>query len=292
MITRFLSFSILFLVLTSAQAKIQVIDDTGSQVTLDGPAQRIVSLAPHLTELLFSVGVGARVVGTVRFSDFPAAAQLIPVLGDAFAVSLESVVALEPDLVVAWHSGGATNVIEKLRALGIPVYVNEATDLKSIGQSVRRLGALVGEDELGAELDRAFVNQLEDLRNENSGVEKSVFFQISDQSLYTVNDSHLIGQAMMICGVENIYGTSDIPVPIVSKESVLTADPDVIVISQPLVGKTSPWVEKWSEIDGFGSKVRLIDPALISRPSMRMLEGIKELCRLVSAKASPTGEPS
>ena len=292
MITRFLSFSILFLGVTSAQAKIHVVDDTGKQIVLNTPAERIVSLAPHLTELLFSVGVGSRIVGTVRFSDFPVAAQQIPVLGDAFAVSLESIVALEPDLVVAWHSGGASNVINKLRALKIPVYVNEATDLKSIGQSVRKLGRLVGEDERGAELDLTFVNQLEELRNSNIGVAKSVFFQISDQSLYTVNDSHLIGQAMTICGVENIYGASDISIPIVSKESVLIADPDVIIISQPVLGRKSHWVEKWSEIEGFGPKVRLIDPALISRPSMRMLEGIKELCRLVSITASLKGESS
>ena len=117
--------------------------------------------APHLTELLFSVGVGSRIVGTARFSDYPLAAQEIPVLGDAFAVSHESVVVLEPDLVVAWHSGVAGNVIKKLRDLKILVHVNEVTDLKSIGQSVRKLGRLVGEDELGVELDRRFVNQLQ-----------------------------------------------------------------------------------------------------------------------------------
>ena len=124
-------------------------------------AERIVLFAPHLTELLFSVGVGSRIVGTVRFSDHPLAAQEIPVPGDAFVVSLESVVVLEPDLVVAWHSGGAGNVIKKLRDLKILVYVNEVTDLKSIGQSVRKLGRLFGEDERGAELDRRYVNQLQ-----------------------------------------------------------------------------------------------------------------------------------
>jgi len=262
-------------------AEIRVIDDTGNAVTLAGPAKRIVSLAPHLTELLFSLNVGSRVVGTVRFSDFPEAAKSIPVLGDAFAISLESIVSSEPELVVAWHTGGANNIIERLRTLGIPVYVNEATDLQSIARSIRALAVLVGRKEYGETLALKFSDEISRLKDVYAGTNKKVFFQISDQSLFTINDSHLIGQAMSVCGVQNIFGDSPIPVPIVSKEGVLAANPEIIVISQPIDSERSPWIEKWSEIEGFVDRIRLIDPALISRPSLRMSKGVKELCNLV-----------
>ncbi len=266
--------------LSVAQAQIQVVDDTDMPVVLAHPAQRIVSLAPHLTELLFSIGVGARIVGTVRFSDYPAAARAIPVLGDAFTVNIESIIAREPDLVVAWHTGGTTKIIEKLRGLGVAVYVNEAGDLPSIATSTQKLSVLVGRSERGEALKQQFTRQLQALRTRNRQAPTRVFFQISDQGLYTVNDTHLIGQAMSVCGVENVFGSSVVPVPIVSKESVLAASPDVIVISQPTAEVVSPWVKKWSEIEDFGVKIRQIDPALISRPSLRMIDGIDALCRI------------
>ncbi|MDG2072232.1 MAG: helical backbone metal receptor [Pseudomonadales bacterium] len=266
-------------------AEIKVIDDTGNAVTLAGPAKRIVSLAPHLTELLFSLNVGSRVVGTVRFSDYPEAAKSIPVLGDAFAISLESIVSSEPELVVAWHTGGANNIIERLRTLGIPVYVNEALDLKSIARSIKSLAVLVGKAEYGETLALKFEDEISRLQEVYVSTNKKVFFQISDQSLFTINDSHLIGQAISVCGVQNIFGDSPIPVPIVSKEVVLAADPEIIMISQPIDSERSPWIEKWSEIGGYADRIRLIDPALISRPSLRMSKGIKELCSLVWAQS-------
>lgn len=266
-------------------AEIRVIDDTGNAVTLAGPAKRIVSLAPHLTELLFSLHVGSRVVGTVRFSDYPEAAKSIPVLGDAFAISLESIVSSEPELVVAWQTGGANNIIERLRTLGIPVYVNEALDLKSIARSIKSLAVLVGKAGYGETLALKFEDEISRLQEVYAGTDKKVFFQISDQSLFTINDSHLIGQAISVCGVQNIFGDSPIPVPIVSKEGVLAADPEIIVISQPIDSERSPWIEKWSEIEGYADRIRLIDPGLISRPSLRMSKGIKELCSLVWAQS-------
>ena len=269
------------LIHAQSQIQVQVLDDTNTSVVLDAPAQRIVSLAPHLTELLFSIGAGSRIVGTVRFSDFPDAAKEIPVLGDAFTINIESIVALQPDLVVAWRTGGTSNVVEKLRQLGIAVYVNEANDIESIAESAYMLSLLVGQEETGKILQNHFLQQLEMLKAGNVDTDRKVFFQISDQSLYTVNDDHLIGQAISVCGVRNVYGTSEIPVPIVSRESVLAANPDVIVISQPAKGTESPWVEKWSEFEGFEDRIRLINPALISRPSLRMVQGISELCRLV-----------
>ncbi|RZO77491.1 MAG: cobalamin-binding protein [OM182 bacterium] len=282
MVARILPICLLFCLINQVQAQITVVDDTGVKIELDVPPEKIVSLAPHLTELLFSIGVGNKIVGTVRFSDYPNAARSIPVLGDAFVINLESILFLDPDIVVAWHTGGANNIIGKLRELGIPVFVNHTSDLEGIGSSAKQLGLLVGEREQGLLLEKKFLSTLHSISESKADLKKNVFFQISDQQLYTVNDTHLIGQAISACGGSNIFGGSEVPVPIVSKESILVANPDIIIISNGNSGRESPWVEEWTKLDGYHAKIRFIDAALISRPSMRMLQGINELCRIIS----------
>lgn len=264
----------------AAQTPIRVTDDLGNSVVLGLPATRIISLAPHLTELLFSLGAGERIVGTVRFSDYPDAARDIPVLGDAFTVNIESILTRRPDLVVAWETGGTSRVVAKLVELGIPVYRNEARDIAGIARSTMALSRLVGDAALGDRLSARFLGRIEALRGRYQPSDVTVFFQISDQSLYTVSDRHLIGQALSVCGVRNVFGLSEIPVPVVSMESVLDANPDVIVISQP-PGVESPWIGKWAEIGGLTGRIMTIDPNLISRPSLRMADGIESLCSLV-----------
>ena len=259
-------------------ADITVVDDSGTTVVLAEPAGKIVSLSPHLTELLFSLGVGDRIEATVDFSDYPEAALNIPRLGNAFSVSVEAVIEQSPDLIVAWMTGGNHRTFEQLRALGYPVFVNEASSLVGIAVAVQQLGILVGKPERGLELAENFRVDLESLRQSSSGAgSPKVFFQISDAQLYTVNSQHLIGQAIEICGAENIFSDVEFFVPMVSYESVVERNPDVLVVSSPYPGYKSAWDDRWNDL-GWGGRVRTIDASLITRPSLRMLEGIKMLC--------------
>lgn len=263
-------------------SEIVVVDDLGNRVQIAMPAKKIVSLAPHLTELLFSLGVGERIKGTSRYSDYPAAAANIPVVGDAFTVSVEAVVALEPDIVFAWATGGANRALIRLRNLGIPIYLNEAETIDGIGSTLMAMAELVGRQEVGLKLRNRLTEQLAALRTRNEGLPRvKVFFQISDENLYTVNQHHLVGQALRICNGENIFADALIPVPLVSRESVVKRDPQVIIISKPQAGSVSPWIRKWQVYEGFGEKLRWIDPGLITRPSLRMTEGIEQLCRII-----------
>lgn len=259
-------------------ADITVVDDSGTTVVLAEPAGKIVSLSPHLTELLFSLGVGDRIEATVDFSDYPEAALNIPRLGNAFSVSVEAVIEQSPDLIVAWMTGGNHRTFEQLRALGYPVFVNEASSLVGIAVAVQQLGILVGKPERGLELAENFRVDLESLRQSSSGAGlPKVFFQISDAQLYTVNSQHLIGQAIEVCGAENIFSDVEFLVPMVSYESVVERNPDVLVVSSPYPGYKSAWDDRWNDL-GWGGRVRTIDASLITRPSLRMLEGIKMLC--------------
>lgn len=260
-------------------ADITVVDDSGATLVLDEPAGKIVSLSPHLTELLFSLGVGDRIEATVDFSDYPEAALSIPRLGNAFSVSVEAVIEKSPDLVVAWMTGGNHRTFEQLRALDYPVFVNEASSLVGIALAVEQLGILVGKPERGLELGENFRVELERLRQSSSrpGSPK-VFFQISDAQLYTVNSQHLIGQAIEVCGARNIFSSVEFQVPMVSYESVVERNPDVLVVASPYPGYKSSWDDRWNDL-GWGDRVRTIDASLITRPSLRMLEGIKMLCK-------------
>jgi ABC-type Fe3+-hydroxamate transport system substrate-binding protein len=259
-------------------ADITVVDDSGTTLVLAEPARKIVSLSPHLTELLFSLGVGDRIEATVDFSDYPEAALNIPRLGNAFSVSVEAVIEQSPDLIVAWMTGGNHRTFEQLRALGYPVFVNEASSLVGIAVAVQQLGILVGKPDRGLELAESFRVDLERLRQSSSGAgSPKVFFQISDAQLYTVNSQHLIGQAIEVCGAENIFSDVEFFVPMVSYESVVERNPDVLVVSSPYSGYKSAWDDRWNDL-GWSGRVRTIDASLITRPSLRMLEGIEMLC--------------
>jgi iron complex transport system substrate-binding protein len=262
-------------VTATAEMQINVKDDAGLWVHLPRPAQRIVSLSPHLTEMLFELGVGDLVVGTVSYADFPKQAQGIPRIGNAFSVNVEAVVELAPDVIIAWQTGGANRALQKLRSLGYPIYINEAPSLESIAASARKIARLVGQEHRGGELADSFLTRLAELRQEPGG--KRLFFQISDENLYTVNRTHLIGQALSLCGGTNIFADVSAQVPLVSQESVLSANPEIIFYTLVPGDRDGDWVGRWSSML-VNTQLIAIDPNVISRPSLRMLEGIELIC--------------
>lgn len=269
-----------FLLAVNLSSAASVTDDLGNEVILENPPQRIVSLAPHLTELVFSLGAGDRIVATVRHSDHPPEAKDIPRLGDAFSLSVEAVVALSPDLILAWSTGGNQRTLSQLRELGYSIYLNEAATLEDIGHSARKLGMLIGRAEEGRQLADDFLGELENIRAGGATEPVSVFFQVSDEQLYTFNDDHLIGQAINACGADNVFGSLELPVPMVSLESVLDVDPDVILVARPYEGFKTRWSKEWQRL-GWQGRVRYINASLITRPGLRMLEGIKSMCKSV-----------
>nr|MBP6490778.1 ABC transporter substrate-binding protein [Thauera sp.] len=130
----------------AAAAGIELEDDTGRKLALAAPAQRIVSLAPHVTEMLFAAGAGERVVGAVDYSDYPEAAQRITRVGGYTRIDLEAVAALRPDVVIGWQSGNREGDLTRLQALGIPVYLSEPRNLEDVARNLERLGRLAGSE--------------------------------------------------------------------------------------------------------------------------------------------------
>lgn len=265
-----------------AAADVTVTDGTGRQVTLDQPARRIVSLAPHVTETLYAAGAGEHLVAAVNYSDYPAAARELPRVGSYDNLNIESILAHDPDLVVAWKSGNPNNQVQRLHELGLTVYVTEPRRLEAIADTLERFGTLAGtEDEANAAAQR-FRQRLDRLRARYSGrAPLEVFYQVWDDPLQTVNGEHVISDVIRSCGGRNVFSELPAIAPHVSVESVLERDPEVIVASG--MGNARPdWLDmwrKWPELAAVeNDHLFFVPPDLLQRHSPRILEGMQRMC--------------
>lgn len=282
----------LFLSLPLA-AEISVQDDTGRTVSLPAPAVRIVSLAPHLTEQLFAIGAGGQLVGAVDYSDYPEAAREVPRVGGYSRLDLERILALEPELVVGWHSGNDPRQLERLEQLGLTVYRSEPRALQDIAMSMRRLGVLSGREEQADAEAEGFVKTLGRLSVKNRDRPAvRVFYQIWNRPLMTINGRHLISDVIRLCGGENVFADLPVLTPKISTEAVLAADPDLIIASG--MGEARPeWLDEWRRWEQLSAvrqqRLHFIPPDLLQRATPRLLLGAEQMCRLI-ARASPSGD--
>ncbi len=261
---------------------IQVIDDIGNRITLDKPAVRIISLAPHITENLFSAGAGHQIVGTVNFSDYPEQAKSISQVGGYNNINIEEIVALQPDMVIAWKEGNQKNQVEKLIALNIPVYVNESFRLEDIASDIRRFGIMTGNESVANFNANNFLQQLERLKTTYKIKNKiAVFYQVWHTPLITVSPNHIIGHIITLCGGNNIF--SDLPAltPKISIEAVIAKDPEVIIASG--MDESRPeWLEGWREWQHLTAvkqdNLFFIRPDIIQRHTVRILSGARQMC--------------
>jgi len=215
---------------TPAHAAISVTDDTGATVTLQHPARRIVSLAPHATELLFAAGGGARIVGTVAYSDYPPPARDIPHVGDNRSLDLERIAALKPDLVVVWRHGNAQKQIDRLRALGIPLFFSEPHRMGDIPRSIEALGTLLDTRASAHDAAQQFRQRVDALRQRYaSRPPVPVFYQVWEQPLMTLNGQHIFSDLLALCGGRNVFASEPLLVPTVSVEAVIAANPEVLL---------------------------------------------------------------
>ena len=273
----------LLLAATAATAAVRVQDDLGQSIELAAPARRVVSLAPHATELMFAVGAGAQLVGTEAYSDYPPEVARVPRIGNYDSIDLEALLALRPDLVLAWHSGNGERLIARLRALGLTVFVSEPRRLADIPTTMERLGRLTGhaaEAEAAAAAFRARHDAL--VRRYSSRPPLRVFYQIWDQPLMTVNGEHIISQVLGLCGGRNVFAALPPLVPTVDVEAVLAANPEAIVASGA-DARRPEWLNEWKRWPSLTAVRRhnliSVPPDLIQRHSPRILDGAQQLCQ-------------
>lgn len=266
----------------AAAAEVSVVDDAGQRLTLARPAQRIVSIAPHLTELLFAAGAGARVVGVSAWSDYPAAAKTIMRVGDSALLDLERIVALQPSLVVVWGNGSSAQQLQRLKAAGLPIYVSESRSLAHIAQTLRQLGRMAGSETVAEARAVDFERRLGALRARYAARKPlRVFYQIWHQPLMTVNGAHAISEALEVCGARNPFAPLKPLTPTVSVEAVLQADPDAIVTGS-VDPKGGDNLDRWRQLKTLRAardgRLLVVNPDTLHRSTDRIVDGIEELC--------------
>jgi iron complex transport system substrate-binding protein len=270
-------------------ANIELVDDSGTTIRLPAPARRIVSLAPNITELMFAAGGGSRLIGSVEYSDYPPAAKQLPRVGSYARLDMETIVALKPDLVIAWQSGNPAGQIEQLRRLGLNVFLAEPKRIADVARSLEQFGMLAGAEASGRTAATAFRDRLAGLAASYSARPTvRVFYQIWDQPPITINGQQMISDVLRLCGGENIFASLPTLAPTVSVEAVLAADPEAIVSSGADAARPA-WLDAWKRWPRLTAAARdnlyYVDPDLMQRQTPRVLDGAAQVCaRLESAR--------
>ena len=263
-------------------------DDTGRAVPLAPSAKRVVTLAPNLTELVDAVGAGATLVATDKSSDHPPSVQSLPRVGDHQRVDIERLVALAPDLVLAWGSGNTARELAQIEAAGIRLFRLEPRRLDDIPRALERVGLLLGRAEEGKQRARALRAQIAALRESHAGAAPvRVFYQVWSRPLLTLNDDHLVSDVVRLCGGRNVFGSLAPLVPELSTESVVLADPEAMLTAiegsgparrTPQAGAFSQWAALGTTTAVRRGWLYTLPADIVVRGGPRIAEGAQALC--------------
>lgn len=272
-------FSALFGFASSALA-LAFNDDTGRTISLNSPAQRIISLAPSITENLFAIGVGERIVGTSSASDFPAAAKNIPVIADYQSLDLERIVALHPDVIVAWQGGNSPAQLAALERLNIPIYYHRVETLADIPTALMHLAQLTGVENSAADVILSAYQRIP-LLADAAMPALPAFFQVWDAPLMTLGKSSWVTDAMARCGAHNIFDKLAITAPTVNFEDVLQLKPALLITATPNAqpdASLDAW-KKWPELPAVKANAFIYtDADTMNRATLRTLDATQKLC--------------
>jgi len=244
------------------------------------PKPRLISLAPNLTEIAYAAGAGSLLVGTVEFSDYPEAAKAVPRVGDAWRVDPERVLELQPDVVLVWPTGTPETTISRLRSLGLNVVEVPTQSLADVPRALRQVGRLAGTLVVAERAARDFETRVAQQRARFARRPPlSVFIQIDDEPIYTVNGQHVISEIVALCGGRNVF--ADLPqlAPPISAEAVLAADPQVILSTDDTIANPLELWDRWPRLRAVRSgNVFKVSSDLVTRASPRLAQGVEVTC--------------
>jgi iron complex transport system substrate-binding protein len=268
----------------TAAADVSVLDDAQRTVRLEKPAKRIISLAPHVTELIFAAGAGHLLVGVSEYSDYPEEAKKIASVGNVFALDLERVLALKPDLIVIWGSGNAKQLAKKLRDNKVTVFESEPHNFEDIASSLERISTLAGTEAIGKNAAKQFRQRLQNLsetyRLKNKEKPVNVFHQMVKSPLMTINQEHFISKMITLCGGGNVFAELKDISATITTEALLLANPDMIFNSGKDVSKLR---QDWTQFPNLRAvkkqNLYSIDGDWLHRAGPRVLDATEELCK-------------
>jgi iron complex transport system substrate-binding protein len=250
-------------------------------VRLPAPARRIVSLAPSVTELVYAAGAGSRLVAVSAYSDWPMAARRLPRVGDAFRIDLERIVALKPDLVIGWASGTSPSERRALHRLGLPLVLLAPRKLGDIARALRLIGKAAGTDAAAERAARAFIAARDRLRAAYAGRRPvRVFYELSEDPLYTVGGSQIISQVIRLCGGRNVFSDLGKLAPVVTRAAVLARKPQAIMLGsyRGAAAALAQW-RQWQWIPAVRhDNLFLVPGNILGRATPRLLAGAVRVC--------------
>jgi len=268
------------------RAAVTVVDDTGQRITLAAPASRLVSLAPGATEMLFAAGAGDRIIATVEYSDEPAAAHLVPRIGDVIAIDMERLVALRPDVAVVWPGGGNIAQIEQIGRIGIPLYRQQVNTLADLPASIRRLGVLAGTSADAERSARELEGRLARLSHLYENKQPpTVLLEVWNHPIYTVGGTHIMSDALRICGARNVFSDLHELGPAVDIEAIVARNPGIIIAASP-PGAGAEWVADWQRFRMLravrNNKVIPFEDQRLTRLGPSVIDATEGLCKVLA----------
>jgi len=258
--------------------------DVASGEPAAAPPARVVTLAPHLAELVFAAGAGERLAGVTAYTDYPAAAASLPRIGDAFRVDMERIAVIDPDLILAWEGGTPAALTDRLRELGYTVMVVRTRSVDDVAAAIRRIGERLGTAETADRAGAAFLRELEAAVSGHADARPlRVFYQVASRPLYTVNGGHYISELIRLCGGRNVFSDLGELAPVVTVESVLSRDPELILAPAGEAGVLERW-RAWQSLAAVrAGNLRTVPPDTLARPSPRLVQGAADICAAIEA---------
>jgi vitamin B12 transport system substrate-binding protein len=248
---------------------------------------RVVALAPHIVENLFAIGAGDSIVGTVDYADYPAAAKSIERIGGYYGISLEKLLLLKPDLVIAWKGGNQSEDLAQIERLGINVYLSNPTTVDEVANELLIFGQLTGHIKKSEQVANAFKEKLVGIINSQRGKNSiSAFYQLWAEPLMTISKNTWISRLMKICHASNVFADSTTDYPQISIENVVVAKPQIIIIPDEKSEKSQPIIkwQKWPEVPAVKNNQFIsVNADLLHRFTPRMLNGLADMCDKIDA---------
>jgi vitamin B12 transport system substrate-binding protein len=252
--------------------------------------QRIIALSPHAVEMLFAIGAGDRIVATVEYADYPQQALKIPRIGSYAGIQIEQLLVLQPDLVVAWKSGNKLSDLKKIESLNFPLLYTHPQTIPEIKNDLLILGKKLGLQQQAQQAADNILKKYQQLKSRYASQSAvKVFYQLWHEPLRTIGGDSWIDSMISDCGGENIFKHSETAYPVVSLESILLKNPQVIIIpfhSGNLGNKTKVW-QNWRSIEAVKNNTLFsINGDLLHRFGPRAVDGMKILCEKIDSGRS------
>lgn len=249
--------------------------------------QRIVAMAPHIVEMLFDIGAGNKIIGTVEYADFPEAALAIPRVGGYHGIQIEKILALKPDLVIVWKSGNKISDVEQMEKMGLNIIYSQPEKIEDVALELRKLGKITGHEEQAEAVANRYTQRLRKLRQQHANIAPmKVFYQLWPSPMRTINKDTLINQLIEVCQGQNVFASNPTPYPQIGIENVIVAQPEIIILPDEKSNKEQPIIDwhKWPEIPAAKhNRFIRVNADLMHRFSTRMLEGIEDMCEKIDA---------